>query len=333
MKRSSIIYVPLLFSFLTTIAFSFFYYYQIQQDNEEIAEAVSSDTSPPDYHFALIGEELDHDYWRLVGKGAKQSETEQEVFVEYGGPQRSNPEEQLRLLDKAIQSKVDGIIIQALNEEFTPLIDQAVGQDIPVMTIDTDSTESSRSAYIGTDNYSAGQLAGEALVADTGGEAIIGIVTGRFNNAHHSLRVEGFRSVVGQKEGIDIVAIEESSIDRIRAEEKAYNMLTNHQEITALYGTSSLDGIGISEAAESLNRQDDLYVITFDTLEENLQLLEQGKIDALVEQQPWEMGHRSVELMIDILNNKQVEEIHHTDSSIIRKRDLPYRNALTGEGH
>ncbi|WP_077622624.1 sugar-binding protein [Sediminibacillus massiliensis] len=331
MTRNALIYTVLFIAFLSMITFSFYYYYQLKQDDRRITEAADPGSAPPSYHFALIGEELDHDYWRLVGEGAKQAEAEFDVFVEYEGPQRSNPEEQLKILDKAIKSKVDGIIVQALNDEFTTLIDQAVRQGIPVMTIDTDSPESSRSAYIGTDNYAAGQLAGEALIEDTDGKAVVGIVTGRFNNAHHALRVEGFRDVIEQEEGIEIVAIEESSIDRIGAEEKAYNMMTEHEEITALYGTSALDGIGISEAAESLNRQDDLYVITFDTLEENLELLRQGRIDALVEQQPWIMGHRSIEIMLDILKDKQIEEIHHTDSSIVRKRDLPYRHDLGGE--
>ncbi|CDQ21260.1 monosaccharide ABC transporter substrate-binding protein, CUT2 family [Halobacillus karajensis] len=329
MKFSSIIYVLLVFSFLTMTALSIYYYLQIQQDKVKISQAVSSGTPLPDYHFALIGEELDHDYWRLVGKGAKQNETEYDVFVEYEGPERSNPEEQLKLLDKAIKKKVDGIIVQALNDEFTPLIDLAVGKGIPVITIDTDSPDSLRSAYIGTDNYAAGQLAGKALIEDTGGEAVVGIVTGRFNNTHHSLRVEGFRDVIEQEAGIDIVAIEESNIDRIGAEEKAHNMLTEHKEITALYGTSALDGTGISEAAESLDRQD-LYVITFDTLEENLRLLEKGKVDALVEQQPWKMGHQSVKIMTDLINEKQVKKIHHTNSSIVRKQNLPYRQDLRG---
>lgn len=326
MRRTSIIYSVLAILFLIAVSFSVYFYNQAQHYDSSIVKASSSDSEVPAYHFALIGEEMDHDYWRLVGEGAKQTERKYDVYIEYGGPQRSNPEEQLKLLDMAIKSKVDGIIVQALNDNFTDMMDKAVEQGIPVMTIDTDAPKSRRSAYIGTDNYAAGQLAGEALIEDTGGEATVGIITGSFENAHHRLRVEGFKDAIQQVAGIEIVAIEESNIARIGAEEKADKMLREEEDITAIYGTSALDGIGITGAADSLNRLEDLYVITFDTLEENITLLEGGAIDALVEQEPFLMGYQSVEIMLDIVEGKPVSETRHTDISIIRQSDLPYWN-------
>ncbi|KRG12272.1 sugar-binding protein [Lederbergia galactosidilytica] len=330
MKRTAIIYTLLLASFVFVFAFAIYFYNQVQSYDAKIKK--NADTSSPSaYHFALIGEEMDHVYWRLVGEGAKEKEGEYDVFVEYEGPKRSNPEEQLKLLDMAVKSKVDGIIVQALNDKFTPLINQAVDQGIPVMTVDTDAPESRRVAYIGTDNYEAGRLAGETLVKDTKGKATVGIITGRFANAHHQLRIEGFKDVLKQTDGIEIVAVEESNIDRIGAEEQAYKMLREHPDITAFYGTSTLDGGGITAAAEKLNRLDDLYVITFDLSDENAQLLQNGAIDALVEQQPYQMGSRSVEIMMDIIKGKPVEEIHHTDATIIRKPDLLYQKSQAGE--
>lgn len=301
---------------------SVYYYHQTQLYDQRIVDAISSEEILPTYHFTLIGEEINHDYWRLVGEGAKETETKYDVFVEYEGPERSNPDEQLKLLDMAIKSKVDGIIVQALNENFTPLINMAVDQGIPVITIDTDSSQSMRNSYIGTDNYLAGQLAGKALVEDTNGKAVVGIITGRFDNQHHQERVQGFIDIVGEYEEIEIVAIEESNITRVDVEEKAYNVLTAHNTITAFYGTSSYTGIGIVAAAKSLKRHNDLYVITFDTIDENIQLLQNGYIDVIVEQKPYDMGYQSVDIMLDILHGKQVQNVYHTPASIIRMADL-----------
>lgn len=330
MKRTSIIYIFLSASFILALGCAVYFYNQAQKYDEKLVTATSNGSSPT-YHFALIGEEMDHVYWRSVGEGAKEKEAEYNVFIEYEGPKRSNPEEQLKLLDMAIKSKVDGIIVQALNDKFTPLINQAVDQGIPVMTVDTDAPESKRSAYIGTDNYEAGRLAGNTLVKETEGKATVGIITGRFANAHHQLRIEGFKEILEKTEGIEIVAMEESNIDRVGAEEQAYKMLREHPNITAFYGTSTLDGVGITAAAKKLNRLDDLYVITFDRSDENVQLLQSGAINALVEQQPYQMGNRSVEIMMDIIKGKPVEEMHHTDAAIIRKSDLLYENAQEGE--
>ncbi|MGN8647251.1 sugar-binding protein [Gracilibacillus sp. HCP3S3_G5_1] len=321
MRNNKLINIFLISCFVIAVSFSIYFYIQSKTYQSKITDATLKEEVPT-FHFALIGEEMDHDYWRLVGEGAKDMEEKYDVFVEYEGPRRSNPEEQLKLLDIAIKSKVDGIIVQALNDQFLPVINQAVEQGIPVITIDTDAPESKRSTYIGTDNYEAGKLAGQTLVEDTGGEATVGIITGSFENAHHDLRVQGFRDVIEQEPGIDIVAIEESNITRVIAEEKTYSILTEYPNITALYGTSALDGIGMVAAAESLGVEESIYMIAFDTLPSNIALLEQEKIDALIGQKPYEMGHNSVELMVDLLNNQEIEDVYHTNASVVRKENI-----------
>ncbi|SER33817.1 monosaccharide ABC transporter substrate-binding protein, CUT2 family (TC 3.A.1.2.-) [Gracilibacillus ureilyticus] len=323
MNRKTIIYIILSVCLFISISFSIYYYTQAEHYDQQIDEVTEPDSSLPAYHFVLIGEEMDHDYWRLVGEGAKDTEEKYDVFVEYEGPRRSNPEEQLELLDIAIKSDVDGIIVQALSDDFLPLINKAVREGIPVITIDTDAPESTRASYIGTDNYEAGKLAGETLVKDTNGEATIGIITGSFTNAHHQLRVQGFREIISREEGIEVVAIEESNITRVTAEEKAYQMLKEYPNIDALYGTSALDGIGMAQATASLNlTNDDLYLIAFDTLPENVELMKQGKIDVLIEQKPYEMGYRSIELMLDVMEGLPVEDAYNTDVNVVRIEDI-----------
>jgi len=334
MKRT-LLYSFFLLSFLIAVAYSLYFYKQAHTFDKKMKEVLSDEVSLPTYHFAFIGEEMDHDYWRLVGAGAKKAAAENDVFVEYEGPKRSNPEEQLKLLDMAIQAKVDGIIVQALNDSFTPLINKAVKEGIPVITIDTDAPDSLRLAYIGTDNYEAGRLAGQTLVKDTAGKAKIGIITGGVDNAYkqHQLRVQGFKEAIEKIEGIKIIAIDESNLTRVQAEEKAYKMLKKHKDITAFYGTSSLDGIGIAAAARSLNRQNDLYVISFDSLEENLDLLHKEEINAIVEQQPYEMGQKSIELMMHLVKQKSVPQMHHMNAAIIHSKDLDSMVEKMGNGH
>ncbi|UOQ84110.1 sugar-binding protein [Gracilibacillus salinarum] len=321
MNRRKLIYLIFITIFIASCGFSLYFFIQSQRMEDKIEKETSPEQSLPAYQFALIGEELDHDYWRLVGQGAKDVEQNYDVSVAYEGPRRSNPDEQLKLLDIAIKSKVDGIIVQALNEDFLPVINQAMENGIPVITIDTDAPNSDRLAYVGTDNYEAGKLAGETLVKDLDSNATVGIVTGSFDNAHHQLRVEGFKEAIAQALGVKVVAIEESNITRVVAEEKAYNMLKEHPDIDALYGTSALDGIGMVEAATSLGVEESIYMLAFDTLPENIELLKQGKIDVLIGQKPYEMGSRSVELMMKLMEGEAIDDVYHTDTSVVRPED------------
>ncbi|MCR6105895.1 sugar-binding protein [Salipaludibacillus agaradhaerens] len=330
MNRTNSLYIVLIFSFITALGFSLYFYNHVQEYDEKITDMKAFESPLPKYHIVLIGEEKDHDYWRLVGEGAKEAEVIYDTFVEYEGPKRSNPEEQQKLLDMAIQSNVDGIIVQALNENFKVLINEAVNKGIPVVTIDTDAPDSMRETYIGTDNYLAGQLAGEALLEDTSGEVNVGVVTGSFQNKHHQLRVEGFKDVIKKEDRVNVVAIEESNILRVESEDKAYQLLNDHKNITAFYGTSSYDGIGIVAAAKSLDRLEDLYVIGFDTLDENIELLKNEELNVVIGQQPFQMGYNSIGIILDIIKGKTVEDIYYTEVSILRKSDLTASNNKGG---
>ncbi|MFP3471633.1 substrate-binding domain-containing protein, partial [Micrococcus sp. SIMBA_144] len=90
------------------------------------------------------------------------------------------------------------------------------------------------------------------------------------------------------------VAIDESQITRIQAAEKTYEMIKDYPDVNAFYGTSALDAIGIVQVLESIGMTDRVYVIGFDVLPETLQLLKEGKLEATVEQKPYEMGYDAV---------------------------------------
>src|SRR6476620_6297812 len=66
------------------------------------------------YHFALIAEEIDNDYWRLIEKGANKAAAENDIYLEYVAPQKADNDEMLKLLDRLISAKVDGIITQGI---------------------------------------------------------------------------------------------------------------------------------------------------------------------------------------------------------------------------
>lgn len=282
------------------------------------------------YHFVLIPEELDNEYWHLVEKGARDASKLYGVYLEYAGPRQANYSEQLKTLDTAIAGKVDGILMQGgKSEMLTTLISKAQGKGIPIVTVDTDAPDTERAAYVGTNNYYSGFLAGQALLADTNGPQWVGIVTGRFQSENQKQRVEGFKEAVKKEERIQIVGIEESSITKIGAIEATYRLFHNHPDITAIYGTSALDGVGIAGVTRYFNKKN-IYVIAFDTLPETLFLLNEQAIHATVAQDPYEMGYSAVVSLIKLKSGQTIHPLQYTDTSIIRREDLPM--IAEGEG-
>ncbi|MEH6991850.1 sugar-binding protein [Neobacillus drentensis] len=314
--------------FLVSCAFSVFYGYMVV-NHDLPAEGKTMETY--NYHFVLVPEELDNDYWRLVEEGAQKAAEEHGVLLEYAGPKQANIDEHLKTIEMSMASKVDGIITQGLSDEqFTPLINRVV-EKLPVITIDTDAANSNRMAYIGTDNYYSGFLAGKALIEDTNGQANVAIITGSFYANHQQQRVQGFRDAVETEAGIKIITVEESEISRVRAAEKAYQILMDYPEVNAFYGTSALDAIGIAQVVDKFREQDQVYIIGFDTLPETLKYITKGTIKATVVQEPFEMGYKAVVMMIDLIEGKKVPPVIHTNTRIMREEDLPDIHRAMGE--
>lgn len=275
------------------------------------------------YHLVLVPEEQDNEYWRLVEKGARAAAEKYDVFLEYVGPKQSNLDEHIKTIEMAVASNVDGILMQGLSDEqYTPLIDRVVEKKIPVITVDSDTLNSKRNAYIGTDNYYSGYLAGKAMIKETHGIANVAIITGNFYKNHQIQRVNGFEDAVKNQKGIRIITVKESDISRVQAAEKTNQILQAHPEVNAFFGTSALDGIGIAQVVEKYKMKNSMTIIAFDTLPETINYIKQGIIKATVVQEPYEMGYKSVEMMIDLIEGKKVPTIVHTNTRIMRVEDL-----------
>jgi ribose transport system substrate-binding protein len=289
----------------------------------EGTEAITKE-SEPNYHFVLIPEELDNDYWHLVEQGARDAAKFHNVYLEYLGPKQANNDEHLKTIDMAIAGLVDGVITQGVAEpEFESLVTKAKEKQIPVVTIDTDAPESDRAVYVGTDNYYSGFLAGKALLNDTKGEQKVAIITGRHEAPHQKLRVQGFKDAVATEARIEIIAVEESNITELGAVEAAHRILQQYPNTTAFYGTSALDGIGIAQVVKKQMAEKDLYIISFDILQETLDYLKEGTIEATVVQFPYQMGYEAVEKLIKLNQGEDMEPLQHTDTKVIYKEDLP----------
>lgn len=276
-----------------------------------------------DYHFALVSEEVDNEYWRLIEAGAKQFAEEHNIYLEYIGPQRANNEQLLNLLDRMIAVKVDGIITQGVEgERFARLALKGAERGIPIITVDTDVNSSVRKAYVGTDNFHAGELIGQAIIENTKGKQAIGVVMGRYDGINQQERMKGLEAAIKEEERLEIVAIAESNITQVGAAQATYSLLKEHPHITTMVGTSALDGIGIVEAVEEIAPNRGLYIVAFDILLETLALLEAERIDATIVQFPEEMGYQAMKAMRDLQFHELIDTKIMTETQVLEKATL-----------
>jgi ribose transport system substrate-binding protein len=273
-------------------------------------------------HVVLIAQELDNPFWRMVEKGAKEAAVQRGIAIDYMGPIRINPSEQTKLLEKSIAAKPDAILVQGIKDpQYAQLINKAIDQGIPVITVDADEPGSRRLAYVGTDNREAGKRMGELVIKDAAERGRIGVIIGSELADNQQLRLEGFRSMMSKTPGYEIVAVRSSNISRIQAAKQTEALLKQYPRIQTMVGFSSLDAAGIVEGLKAANRAD-VSVFGFDDLEVTRQGIADGVITASVVQQPQEIGAQSVELLDAFFKGDSFAVQHVISTNILDRNHL-----------
>ncbi|MUT67216.1 substrate-binding domain-containing protein [Paenibacillus sp. NEAU-GSW1] len=257
----------------------------------------------------LISQEIDNPFWRSVEQGAREAASQFGMELQYTGPYRINPEEQVKLLQKAIAARADAIIVQGIGDAGQQ---QAIAEadllGIPIIAVDTDEPSSSRLSFIGTDNIAAGQETGKLIIRHSDGEpGVIGVLLGSDLAASQQLRLEGLRSVIKEHPQLTVAEVRASDISRLQAEQQAEEMLRMHPEMNYMVGFSSLDGIGIAQAVKRL-KPGAVTIYAFDDLEETLTGIQQGSIHATMVQQPFRMGYEAIAQLDRHFKGRKVHE-------------------------
>lgn len=286
---------------------------------------------PSRLRVGLISQELNNPFWRSVESGARSAAERHGMDLEYAGPLRINAEEQARLLEKAIAKGTDALLVQGLNEPgYARLIDQAAAKGIPVITVDADEPNSKRIAYVGTDNKRAGAQMGELVVRTIGKSGRIGVLLGSKAN-NQRLRLEGFLGVVNRYPGLAVADIRYSNISRLQAAGEAETMLQQHPELRAIVGFSALDGPGIAEAVQRVGAAN-VSVFAFDDLETTREAIRQGRIEATIVQQPYQMGVEAVDLVHAYFQGEEIGKLHVTETAVLNRNSLASAESGVGSG-
>lgn len=110
-----------------------------------------------DKYYMMITEDNKSSIWRSIYQGACEQAMTENVYVDWLGDdlfQGYSVEEQMQI---AIASGVDGIIVTANeNAEMTELVNKAAEENIPVVTLYGDNTQSARCSFVGIGSYNLG---------------------------------------------------------------------------------------------------------------------------------------------------------------------------------
>jgi ribose transport system substrate-binding protein len=269
-----------------------------------VPEAAAQDKT-----LAWIPKATNSTFWLAVKRGAEKAGEELGYEILYVGVQeQTNIAGQVNLVNDMVVRKVDGILIAATDAKaLAPAVEKAIDSGVPVITLDSGVDSDAPYAYIATDNIGAAKMAAETLAKLIDGKGKVGDIGITAGSQTGREREEGFLEGLKAFPDIEVLPVQYSGCDPAKSLNVATDMYTGNQDIAGYFGACDGGGTGAGQLVKQKGLKGKVHVVSFDTSPEELQLFKDGYIDALIVQDPFQMGYRGVYAMDKVLKGEKVE--------------------------
>jgi simple sugar transport system substrate-binding protein len=237
-------------------------------------------------------------FWSVVQNGVQQAGEDMGVTVEYQAPPTFDMVAMAQLIDAAVASQPNGLIVSVPDADaLGPSITAAVEAGIPVITMNSGSDVAADLGalnHVGQTEYEAGLGAGQRM-----GEA--GVTTAlcvnqEVGNVALDLRCQGFTDGLAETGGtVEVLAVDLA--DPTGSQQSVAAALTANSEVD---GILTLGPTGAAPTLAALTESGQLGTIqlaTFDLSPEVLQAILDGDMLFAIDQQQYLQGYLPVVLL------------------------------------
>lgn len=259
---------------------------------------------------AICPKAIDNPIFLDAKTAGEQAGQELGINIQWIGPMTSNITEQVAVIEGLIEKKVDAMLISCNDAEaLKEVINKAVDSGIYVATFDSDSPNSKRMFYIGTNNYQAGMAAAQSMkkLLPQGGN--IALLTGILGAPNLEERIQGFRDGI-KGTNIKIVSIQSGEDDVSKSVEAVNQYTFANPDLNGWWFVGGWPFFTDEKALYALKdfRKKGGKVVSIDTFYPMLKYVQMDMVDQLIGSDYTKMGDTGVRLLYDAVMGKPVEE-------------------------
>ncbi len=305
--------------------------------------------------FALVPKSIGHPYWEGVREGMLAAAQRLGVEAAFQGPPEASIEEQLKVIEGLIAQGYDGIAISPNDPDAVKeIIKRAMAKGIAVVTFDSDSPDSERLAYIGTDNRHGGRMGAEAMCKILGAKKeasppdklLVQMIGGKPGADNLKQRMDGFAEGVKDTR-ISLLDTQYNQENPDTALSVAEAVLNAQPALSGFFGSNAFAGPGAALAVKGAIqrgkiRKGQVHIVAFDTTDDILDFIDEGVIDCTLAQNTREMGRISIEKLLEFAKQYREKkafarppkgkEIIDTGVTVVWPQDVPkYRTKPAGK--
>lgn len=232
-------------------------------------------------------------------------------------------------VQKVMQFDCDGLLFAPIfYEDSVQFLKKYQKKNIPVVMIDSNISEGNEHAYVGQDAFQSGYLAGRLISFAVKNErqVLIFKITREIESTSVYLqRINGFYSYFKDHNELTNFKFSEVTLKDSKIDQLSLEMFSG---VSSIFVPNSRAYI-VAGFLEKNNIKG-VRIIGFDLLKENIEYLNKGIIDFLINQRPEDQGYMGINYLYKkLVLQEDVERTHYIPLEIILKENyFPVRKSI-----
>ena len=257
----------------------------------------------------IVGTKSDN-FYVTMECGAEQEAAKLGVHLTVTGPADFTVPEQKPLIDAAISTKPDALLVAPT--DVTALdsdLQRVQNNGTKIVFVDTSSSDGSLGvSRITSNNTQGGQLAADQLAGQIGDKGTVAIVTVKAGTSTTDARVQGFIQEMQTKHpDIKLLPTQYDDTDSTSvATSDVEGDISGNPDLAGVFAANVLTAEGAATAIQATHSSGKVKVATFDAEPAQMTMLQNGTIQLAIAQAPALEGKDAVDQAVNALDGKTV---------------------------
>ena len=302
-----------------------------EQDSNSTTKVTTTSPTAEQKTIAVIPKGTTHPFWKSVEAGAMKAGEEYNLKIIWKGALvESDRAQQIQIIKQFITQDVDGMVLAPLDAKAPGIINavkDASKDGIPVVIMDSALNAVAGKDYLSfaaTSNKEAGRLAGETLAKLLKGKGKVVILRYMEGSSSTENREAGCIEALKKFKDIEIIAdpFAAGSGTIADAKNRAISMVSTLEKADGVFASNDPTTVGMLGALKTKGLTGKVQFVGFDASRPSVQALKTGKIQALIAQNPFNMGYQAVAALAKSMKGEKVELRIDTGAGVLTQDNL-----------
>jgi ribose transport system substrate-binding protein len=293
-------------------------------DAPTASAAVAPAKAKKNYNVQFIQGVSGDEFYITMQCGVQAEAAKLGVTVKTQGPQKFDPTLQKPVLDSVVAAKPDAILIAPTDVTAmqTPL-EAATAAGIKIVLVDTTVEDPSFAASaIASDNEGGGKAAFEEIkkLNPDGGKVMVMSTDPGVSTV--DARIKGFQDAAKTDSKFQYLPVQYSHDDPTTASNLMTSALQKDPDIIGVFAANLFAAEGTATGVRQAGKTNTVKIVSFDAGPNQIKALREGTVQALIAQQPGNIGQYGIDEAVAALDGGQLTSRIQTSFTTITKENL-----------